>query len=235
MADDKPRLARLTAIATQLQSKRMITARDIADKHQVSIRTVYRDMRTLEKSGIPIITEEGRGYRLLEGYRLPPVSFTEDEANAIITSGEIIKRNTDDSLTQHYQSALIKIKSVMRPSQKQKTELLENRLQIRDNPENHQASNLLSNIQSALTDFQIVKINYLSLDNKESDREIEPFAMFSTNGNWILIAFCRLRGDFRAFRLDCIRSMKVTEKKFEPHPMTLEEYFENCRKNRRDP
>ena len=70
MAEDKPRLARLTAIMTQLQSKRIVTARDIAEKHNVSIRTVYRDIRTLEKSGIPIITEEGKGYSIMEGYKL---------------------------------------------------------------------------------------------------------------------------------------------------------------------
>jgi len=92
MAEDKPRLARLTAILTQLQSKKLITARDIAEKHEVSIRTVYRDIRTLEKSGIPIVTEEGKGYSIMEGYKLPPVMFTEDEANALITAEQIIAR-----------------------------------------------------------------------------------------------------------------------------------------------
>lgn len=86
MAEDKPRLIRLTAILTQLQSKRIVTAKDIAEKHNISIRTVYRDIRTLEQSGIPIITEEGKGYTLMEGYRLPPVLFTEEEANALITA-----------------------------------------------------------------------------------------------------------------------------------------------------
>ena len=72
MDKEKPRLARLTAILTQLQSKRIVTAKDIAEKHNVSIRTVYRDIRTLEKSGIPIVTEEGKGYSVMEGYKIPP-------------------------------------------------------------------------------------------------------------------------------------------------------------------
>ena len=99
MQKDKPRLARLTAILTQLQSKRILTAREIAEKHDVSIRTVYRDIRTLESSGIPIITEEGKGYALMEGYNIPPVMFTEEEANALITAEQLINKNKDNSLS----------------------------------------------------------------------------------------------------------------------------------------
>lgn len=73
MEKEKPRLARLTAILTQLQSKRMVTAGELAERHDVSIRTIYRDVRTLEKSGIPILTEEGKGYRIMDGYKMAPV------------------------------------------------------------------------------------------------------------------------------------------------------------------
>lgn len=114
MAEDKPRLARLTAILTQLQSKNLVTARELANKHSVSIRTIYRDVRTLENSGIPIITEEGKGYSILEGYKIPPVMFTEEEANALITAEQIINNNTDKSFTELYSSATTKIKAVLR-------------------------------------------------------------------------------------------------------------------------
>lgn len=93
MAEDKPRLARLSAIITQLQSRRIVTAREIAQKHQVSIRTVYRDIKTLEQSGIPIVTEAGRGYSIMEGYHLPPIMFTEEEALALITAVQLILKN----------------------------------------------------------------------------------------------------------------------------------------------
>jgi predicted DNA-binding transcriptional regulator YafY len=92
MAEDKPRLARLTAIITQLQSKRIVTAKGISEKHSVSIRTIYRDIRTLEKSGIPIVIEEGRGYSIKDGYKIPPVMFTQEEANALITAEPLIKK-----------------------------------------------------------------------------------------------------------------------------------------------
>jgi len=102
MAKDQPRLVRITTILTQLQSKRIIIARDLAIRHGVSIWTIYRDIRTLETTGIPIVTEEGRGYSIIEGYSLRPVMFSEEEANAIITAEQIISRNKDGSLDQKY-------------------------------------------------------------------------------------------------------------------------------------
>ncbi len=235
MPEDKPRLARLTAIITQLQSKRMVTARDIAEKHNVSIRTVYRDMRTLEQSGIPIITEEGRGYAIMEGYKLPPVMFTEEEANALVTAGKIILNNTDHSLAEQYQSAATKVRAVLKHTQKEKVELLESRLQIRSKQQNVKTSKFLITLQTAITDYQVVQIDYLSLENKQSQRKVEPFALFCTNENWVLIAYCQLRDDFRAFRLDCIQSMQLTGTVFEPHKITLSEYFEQCQENRNHP
>lgn len=230
MAEDKPRLARLTAIMTQLQSKRLVTAREIAEKHQVSIRTVYRDIRTLEKSGIPIVTEEGKGYSIMEGYKLPPVMFTEQEANALITAEQLISKNTDKSLTDHYKSAVEKIKSVLKHTQKDKTELLSERLQIRTSIEENKSSESLIQLQSAITNYNITEIDYLSLQNKQSRRDIEPFALLHTQENWILIAHCRLREEFRAFRLDCIQRITIKREHFEPHKLTLQEYFEQKRK-----
>lgn len=230
MAKDKPRLARLTAILTQLQSKRIVTARDIAEKHKVSIRTVYRDIKTLEQSGVPIVTEEGKGYSIMEGYKLPPIMFTEEEANALITAEHLILKNKDQSLSDQYQNAITKIKSVLRFQQKDKTELLAKRIQILNNQKNEKTSNFLIQLQSNITSFQVIQIQYLSLENEFTKRKIEPFALYTTNDNWILIAFCRLRNDFRSFRLDCIQNLKVTFEQFEPHKITLEEYFEECRK-----
>lgn len=230
MTEDKPRLARLTAIITQLQSKRMLTAKDIAKKHQVSIRTIYRDIKTLQKSGIPIVTQEGKGYSIMDGYRLPPVMFTESEANALMTAEQIIAKNKDKSLVDQYHNAIEKIKAVLQQSQKNRSELLSERIQIRTNLENEQTSDYLISIQTAITNFQVLYLQYLSLQEKQTQRNIEPFALYHTQGNWILIAFCRLRQEFRGFRLDCIQQLRTSTDFFEPHKMTLQEYFESCRK-----
>jgi len=227
---DKPRLARLTAIITQLQSGRLVTARAMAQQHGVSIRTIYRDIRTLEQSGVPIVTEEGKGYSLVEGYKLPPVMFSEAEANALITAEQLILQNQDQSLAEQYRSAITKIKSVLKYAQQEKTELLTERMQIRTPRQPQKTSHHLINLQSAITNYQVIELDYLSLAGERSQRAVEPFALYSTQGNWILVAYCRFRSDFRAFRLDCIRSLRVTDQQFEPHPMTLSEYFEQYRR-----
>lgn len=230
---EKPRLARLTAILTQLQSKRMVTAK-IAEKHNVSVRTVYQDIRTLKKSGIPIVIEEGKGYTLMDGYRIPSVMFAQDEANALITAEQLIRKNKDQSLIEQYESAVAKIKSVLKYTQKEKTELLTSRIQVRNNLENKKTSNYLIQLQSAISNYQILKMNYWSLQDKRSQREIEPFALYTTQNNWVLIAFCKLRIDFRAFRLDCIQKIEIQKNHFEPHQMTLQEYLEKCKEKYRN-
>ena len=222
------RITRLTTILTQLQSKKVITAREIANRYNISIRTVYRDIRTLEQSGIPIATEEGRGYSLVDGYRMPPVMFSEQEANALITAEQLISRNKDESLVINYKNAILKIKAVLRCNEKEKVELLSQRILFRQNIENDITSNYLSLIQHAITNFCVSKLEYNSLENELTNRLIEPFAMYSTQENWLLIAFCRLRNDFRAFRLDRMMNFTMLDEKFEPHKMTLQEFFEKC-------
>jgi predicted DNA-binding transcriptional regulator YafY len=232
MSDNgKPRIARLTQIITLLQAKQMITAREIAEKFNLSLRTIYRDIKTLEKSGIPIITIEGKGYSIMEGFHLPPITFSENEANALITAEQLIIKNKDKSFTENYQNAVSKIKSTLRFSQKEKTELLENRIYFRNNAENQQTSNNLMIIQKTISNFNIITIEYHSLENKTTKRPVEPFALYSTQDNWLLIAFCHLRNEFRAFRLDRISKLTIENQLFSPHDMTLQDYFEQCEKN----
>ncbi|GAB5565211.1 MAG: HTH domain-containing protein [Winogradskyella sp.] len=228
MDESKPRLARLTAILTQLQSQSIVTARSIANRHNISLRTVYRDIRTLEKSGIPIITEEGKGYSIMEGYSLSPAMFSEEEANALITAEQIIKTNKDLSLISQYNSAIIKIKSILKNSEKDRTELLTERIQIRNNQKNQKTSNYLIQLQSAISNYQLVNIHYNSLNNEITNRVLEPFALFTTQENWVLIAYCRLRKDFRAFRLDCILNIEFLGNTFESHKITLQDYLKRC-------
>ncbi len=223
---EKPRLSRLTAIITQLQSKRIVTATYLAEKHGVSVRTIYRDIRTLEKSGIPIVTEEGKGYSIMEGYHLPPVLFTEDEANALITIEQLAIKNKDQSLSDNVSSAIEKIKSILRYSQKGNVDLLADRVFFGGNNKGEKTSSNLMQIQSALIHFQVLRIIYHSSANKSTTREVEPFAIYSINGNFLLVAFCRLRDDFRVFRIDFIESLIPLSETFPPHDMTLKKYFE---------
>ena len=231
--NDTSRLSRLTAILIQLQTKQLITAPGLADKFNVSIRTIYRDIRALEQSGVPILTEEGKGYTLMEGYRIPPVMFTETEANALITAEQFVLKNKDASFIKEYTAAIDKIKSVLRYNTKENANLLSNRIAISQNNSHDRTSNYLSSLQLALTNFNVAKIEYQKADAEEtSSRAIEPFALLSTQENWLLVAWCRLRKSFRLFRLDRIKRLEVQNEKFEPHKLTLQEYFELSQKTK---
>jgi len=230
--DEIKRLPRLTAILTQLQTKRLFTASELALKFSVSNRTIYRDIKALEQSGVPILTKEGKGYSLMEGYRIPPIMFSESEANALITAEQLVLKNKDASFVKEYTEAIGKIKSVLRSNTKDKANLLSNRIVFGQNDDFIRTSNYLSTLQLALTNFNLVKINYYSPNNNQTtERTVEPFAIYTTQENWLLIAFCRLRNDFRAFRLDRINSLIVLNQVFEPHKMTFEEYFDFSKKN----
>src|SRR5690554_3679567 len=224
--NDTKRLSRLTAILTQLQAKRLLTAKSLADKFNVSIRTIYRDIRTLEQAGVPIVTEDGKGYTLMEHYRLPPVTFTESEANALITAEQLILKNKDTSFIKAYSEAIAKIKTVLKHSVKDKANLLSERVQIIQNADNERTSGHLSALQFALTNYHLTEITYTNEANKTTNRTVEPFAILSTQENWLLLAWCRLRNEFRFFRLDRIKKSEVLTEKFIPHEITLQEYFE---------
>jgi predicted DNA-binding transcriptional regulator YafY len=230
MNDTTKRLSRLTTILTQLQTKRLLTASELANKFSVSNRTIYRDIKALEAAGVPILTEDGKGYYLMDGYRIPPVMFTESEANALITAEKLVLKNKDESFVKEYTEAINKIKSVLQFNTKEKVNLLSNRVVFINNKGNDQPSSLLSTLQLALTNFNCTEIEYISLEKSEvTKRLIEPFALYNTQENWVLIAYCKLRKDFRAFRLDRIQRLKILNEKFTPHKITIQEYFETCK------
>lgn len=223
---DITRITRIAAILAQLQTKRLITATSLSEKYGVSVRTIYRDIKALELAGIPIITEEGKGYSLMEGYKIPPIMFTENEANALVTVEQLVLKNRDSSLIKAYTDAIDKVKAVLKYATKDKTELLANRLAVSPMIPDSITSNSLITIQNALTNFQVICINYQDGNGEKTKREIEPFAMYySLEENWTLIAFCRLRQDFRMFRLDRIMDIRATEQTFTQHKMTLQKFL----------
>jgi predicted DNA-binding transcriptional regulator YafY len=224
--NDTKRLSRLTAILTQLQTKRLLTAPELAKRFSVSIRTIYRDIKALEHAGIPVFTEEGKGYRLMEGYQIPPVMFTESQANALILAEQLVLKNKDTSFIKDYLEAIDKIKAVLGNKVKDKVNLLAERTRFTQNFNNERNSNNLSGLQFALTNFYVTRIEYSNEANQVSNRLIEPFALLSTQENWLLVAWCRLRNEFRYFRLDRIKKLEMLTEQFNPHRLTLQEFFD---------
>lgn len=159
--------------------------------------------------------------------------FTEKEANALVTAAHLINKTRDTSLIEEYSTAIDKIKAVLRLGAKEKASLLSQRIAISPAFTESTSSNSLAQIQAALTGFKVLKITYQSSNTGDlTEREIEPFGLYySLEENWLVIAFCRLRNDFRMFRLDRIKSLMTTEETFAPHEMTLASYLEQKQKN----
>lgn len=225
---DVNRLSRLVAIQTLLQTKQLTTAPELARRFSVSVRTIYRDIKTLENAGVPILTEEGRGYALVEGYKLPPVSFSQAEANALITVEHLIQTHPDTSLIQEYNQAMTKLKAVLRSPTQEMANFLASRLRVYANGQ--PKSCYLATLQHALTAFLRVRIDYRAASGALTQRTIEPFALLmSTGENWLLVGWCRLRSAYRIFRLDRIEQLTVLAEPFAPHPLTLKQYFETLR------
>lgn len=207
------RIDRLSAILIQLQSKKLIKAQDIADRFDISLRTVYRDVRALEEAGVPIGAEAGKGYFLLEGYSLPPVSFTKEEAGALLMASKLAEKQTDRSIEQHFDNAMLKIKAVLKVQEKDYLENLEQNVEVLEFP-NLPAKpfpdHFLSDIQTALASSQVVSFEYFSNYNSTySNREVEPLGLCHYASHWHMIGYCRLRQALRDFRTDRIVKLQI--------------------------
>ncbi len=219
-------LPRLISILTLLKSKRLLTATELSERFDVSIRTIYRDIRKLEEAGVPVITIDGKGYSLLDGYTIAPVQFTEKEANALITAQHLVKQTQDESFISDFTEAMIKVKSVFKTSVLEKSERLNSKIHVFQNYWEDLSSNALSEIQLAITHLKFMEINYQKADDPEiSFRKIEPYTLISTNRKWILIAWCYLREEYRSFRVDRICHFKVLKEQFEDRNFVLLDYF----------
>ena len=218
------RIDRLTAILIQLQSRRVIKGGDIAERFGISLRTVYRDIRALEEAGVPIYAEPGRGYTLVEGYHLPPVMFTQDEAGALLMGGKLVEKFSDHSIRKAFSDALYKIKAVLAAKEKDHLEILDEQIEIHmavNREKERRNSHFLSDIQSALGYHGVLEIAYLSFSKDElTARLIDPLGLCFYAGNWHLFAYCRLRKDYRDFRVDRIKSLTTTDLTFQSasHP-----------------
>ena len=123
-------LSRLLAILTILKSKKIVTGNELAQRFEVSLRTIYRDIKKLEESGVPVITVEGRGYSIMEGYVVAPIMFDEMEVNALVTAEQLIAKTNDESLIRTFEQTLQKVKSVFKSDLQTQGELMSSKMLI---------------------------------------------------------------------------------------------------------
>ncbi|HVI46853.1 MAG TPA: YafY family protein [Chitinophaga sp.] len=231
------RIDRLTAILIQLQGKKIVKASEISDRFNISLRTVYRDVKALQEAGVPIGAEAGTGYYIVDGYHLPPVMFSKEEAAALLTGEKLMEQLSDHSNRKQFSFAMEKIRSVLRGSEKDYLESLdENIAVLRVRPTHLEDDNgfpnrFLTDIQQALGMHQVISMEYFSFQEEVATRrEVEPIGIFHMSGYWHLIAWCRLRQGYRDFRIDRIRKLNVTSSYYKKNSrISLQEYLEQKR------
>jgi predicted DNA-binding transcriptional regulator YafY len=203
---------------TQGRVRKRVRAEDVAQRFEVSQRTVYRDMAALGELGIPIVGTPNDGYHVLEGFFLPPLVFTPDEATALVLSAKLMTAEASPALKQEAQRALEKLGAAL-------PELTRDRVHARTEVlqfyqpgrvfDTH--SEAVVDIQTAIWSKKLMRIQYYSLSQDElTTRTIEPLALTYSNGNWYVTGYCRLRKAQRSFRLSRVQGYDVLEKTFKP-------------------
>lgn len=208
------RIDRLFGILTTLQSKKHVTAAHLAERYEISVRTVYRDVRALEELGIPVSFEQPKGYFIVQGYFLPPLSFSVDEANSLILMASLAEKFADKSIARHSNNALAKIKTVLRSSVKDQTNRFSDHINVYI-PENEKTENdFLIDIQTAIAKQIIIAIEYADNQGVKTTREIEPIGLVFYNMQWHLIAWCWKRNDYRDFKVKQVSNITCTQQPY---------------------
>ncbi|MCF8448481.1 MAG: YafY family transcriptional regulator [Taibaiella sp.] len=208
------RIDRLFGILTLLQSKKYVPAEKIADKFGISVRTVYRDVKALCEQGIPVSFEQHKGYFVVQGYFLPPVSFSTEEANALLLSESIVYGFSDKSIQTHYSTALNKVKAVMGSKARDKMEHLNDRIKMQVPECINYSFEYLTVLQQAISARTIIEIDYKNNKEEVSRRLVEPIGLIFYALNWHIIAWCHVRNDYRDFRVSRILVLRDTGREF---------------------
>ena len=217
------RLDRLLGYLLLLQSRELVRAQDLAAQFEVSERTVYRDMEALAEIGVPVVGQAGEGYRLMEGYTLPPVMFTETEARALFLAISMLRGLTSPGPTQNAAAtALAKVRAVLPATLRTQVELLQTMIGFYavGRPLLDMDDEKFVQLQGAINQHKVVYIHYHAQHtNRITAREIEPLHLAYVDNTWLVQAYCRLRQDVRNFRLDRIDHLAVRAETFVPQEL----------------
>lgn len=212
------RADRLFQLLQHLRHDRAVTARDLAEKLEVSERTIYRDIQDLSLSGIPITGEAGVGYVLMKGFKLSPLMFTEDELAALLIGARMVQSWTDLHLARAAERAMDKINHVI-PEHLQR-ELDGQEVIVPDFSYifGYRFDNELSLFRSVIRNRQVVQFSYTREDGEQTQREVNPLGLFYWGKVWTLVAWCMLRKDFRQFRIDRMEDIQALDQHYKSEP-----------------
>ena len=218
------RADRLFQLIQLLRRRNVATAAWLARELEVSERTVYRDVRDLMLSGVPIEGEAGVGYVLRRGFDLPPLMFSEAEIEAMVLGARVVTSWGDAGLAKAAAEALARVEAVL-------PERLKSRLEGTPlyAPGFHVPAAVverLAALRRAIDQRRLVHLAYTAAEGAATDRSVRPLGLFFWGYGWSLAAWCELRTDFRSFRLDRIRELRTLPDRFADEPgRTLQDYF----------
>jgi len=210
------RADRLFHIIQLVRGRRLTTAAWLAQRLEVSERTIYRDVADLQVQGVPLEGEAGVGYRLGAGFDLPPMMFTQDEAKALVASVRLAQAWLDPALGQSAQDALGKILSVLPVDARVAAEALAVYAPYAGLPD--AAQRTLQTLREAVQERRKVFVNYRDLNDKTSERTVRPLGCFYWGKVWTLAAWCEQREDFRSFRVDRVTYVRRLDDRFRDEP-----------------
>jgi predicted DNA-binding transcriptional regulator YafY len=210
------RADRLFQIVQLLRRRRTVaTAKQIADKLEVSERTIYRDVRDLVLAGTPIDGEAGVGYRIRPGYDLPPLMFDREEIQALVLGARIVRQFGDPALARASDAILAKVATVL-PKELEPL-LADTRLFVPSTVGGGRSADALALAREALTSRRRVRFRYANERGDATERTVRPLGIFFWGRTWTLAAWCEMRTAFRNFRLDRVSDAALLEP-FEDEP-----------------
>ncbi|MEO8778396.1 MAG: YafY family protein [Rhodanobacter sp.] len=199
------RADRLFLIIHALRGRRTaLQARSLAQTLGVSLRTVYRDVADLQRSGVPIEGEAGVGYVLRKGSDIPPLMFTAQELEALVVGSRFVRAFAGTRLAESAQTALLKIEAVLPPQLRERAGTTRIFAPVWRDQHREDFAALIDQLHAAILASQVLRLDYRDEAGEPSTREIEPLCLSFWGGKWTLGAWCRLRRDFRNFRPDRI-------------------------------
>ena len=217
------RIDRLVGIALLLSARRRLKAEELAQEFEVSLRTVYRDVRALEQAGFPVVGSPGDGYRLPPGSQLRPLNLEPGEAEALLIGARLLDQTADEDLRDLLKGAIAKLEAVSTPESVRR--LRESRTRVIMPPFRSRRPGPLTLLLEAIKDRKVVEVLYDGLSRGEKTRRvIEPLGLVRLGEYWVVPSYCRLRTDLRTFRADLMLEARLTGETFEPRPgLTLED------------
>ncbi|MEO1197160.1 MAG: YafY family protein [Pseudomonadota bacterium] len=202
------RADRLFQIVQMLRGGRLLTARTLAERLEVSERTIYRDIADLQGTGVPIDGEAGVGYLMREGFDLPPLMFTRDEIVALVAGARLIRAWGGTGMGRAAEEALVKIDAVLPDAERARAASVQ--VHAVNMPQLDQATrDRLDVLEAAAQDRTRLVLAYADEAGTTTERPVRPLGLWFWGKVWTLIAWCELRNDFRMFRADRISTHRA--------------------------